>query len=193
MSQGHSEGAKRVGARGARRCLAARRVARKAIRASGLEYSSSYSFTAVGSCSHTPLSTKRPARAASPLPLLPLTRRLLSTRSLAQLATNGSTGSHHCSVGVPATLAVLHPADALARSQSPRRGEDGKPFLPGCTASVRVDGELAPIYSICSSGNKVTGYIEAKEGARYQVEFYEGRRQAPLSAYLAHLYLDGRL
>ncbi|ORY50199.1 hypothetical protein BCR35DRAFT_310768 [Leucosporidium creatinivorum] len=66
------------------------------------------------------------------------------------------------------------------------------PLLPGCSAWVSVDGKPLPVYSIGTEGIKRFGYIEAVEGAHFQVHFAEGREASPPDDFNLDVYLDGR-
>lgn len=55
-----------------------------------------------------------------------------------------------------------------------------------------VVGKSAPLYAIKGEGNKVTCFVESKEGATLEVHFRDDRRQPPPYAYEASCYIDGR-
>lgn len=53
------------------------------------------------------------------------------------------------------------------------------PAFPQCKVWVRVDGVDTPVYSAKVDGKKISGYIEAREGAAFSVHYRDGSQGRP--------------
>lgn len=66
------------------------------------------------------------------------------------------------------------------------------PLLPGCIACMTVDGKPLTVYEAQTEGNKSICYVEAVEGAHFEVQFRDERNEAPPTDFNLDVYLDGR-
>ncbi|ORY79701.1 hypothetical protein BCR35DRAFT_352618 [Leucosporidium creatinivorum] len=66
------------------------------------------------------------------------------------------------------------------------------PLLPGCEAWITVDEKPLSVYSAGFKGNKSFGYVEAVEGARFEVKYRDGRVVHPSEDFCVKAFLDGR-